>query len=93
MKPTKPGYFDREECRPFYPRGGDNGILLVHGFTGSAAHMRPLADELARRGHPVRRVEDYTDTMGHAGAIRIDPQTGVLQGGTDPRGDGLACGY
>ena len=54
---------------------------------------RYLADELARRGHPVRRVEDYTDTMGHAGAIRIDPQTGVLQGGTDPRGDGLACGY
>lgn len=52
-----------------------------------------VADELARRGHPVRRVEDYTDTMGHAGAIRIDPQTGVLQGGTDPRGDGLACGY
>ena len=52
-----------------------------------------VADELARRGHPVRRVEDYTDTIGHAGAIRIDPQTGVLQGGTDPRGDGLACGY
>ena len=52
-----------------------------------------VADELARRGHPVRRVEDYTDAMGHAGAIRIDPQTGVLQGGTDPRGDGLACGY
>ena len=52
-----------------------------------------VADELVRRGHPVRRVEDYTDTMGHAGAIRIDPVTGVLQGGTDPRGDGLACGY
>ena len=54
MKPTQPGYFDREECRPFYHRGGDNGILLVHGFTGSAAHMRPLADELARRGRTVR---------------------------------------
>lgn len=52
-----------------------------------------VAEELARRGHPVRRVEDYTDVMGHAGAIRIDPQTGVLQGGADPRGDGLACGY
>lgn len=52
-----------------------------------------VADELARRGHPVQRVEDYTDVMGHAGAIRIDPVTGVLQGGADPRGDGQACGY
>lgn len=62
MKPTKPGYFDREECRPFYHRGGDNGILLVHGFTGSAAHMRPLADELARRGRTVRTI----NLPGHA---------------------------
>lgn len=62
MKPTQPGYFDREECRPFYHRGGDNGILLVHGFTGSAAHMRPLADELARRGRTVRTI----NLPGHA---------------------------
>ncbi len=54
---------------------------------------RPVAEELAQRGHPVKMVEDYTDTMGHAGAILINPATGVRQGGTDPRGDGLACGY
>lgn len=62
MKPTLPGYFDREVCRPFYHRGGGNGILLMHGFTGSAAHMRKLADELARRGYTVRTI----NLPGHA---------------------------
>ena len=50
-------------------------------------------EELRRRGHPVKVVDAYTDTMGHAGAILIDPQTGVRFGATDPRGDGLAAGY
>ncbi|MDR1311187.1 MAG: gamma-glutamyltransferase, partial [Burkholderiaceae bacterium] len=52
-----------------------------------------VLDELKRRGHPVVKVDDYTDTMGHAGAIMIDPKTGVKYGGADPRGDGLAAGY
>ena len=52
-----------------------------------------VVEELARRGHPVSVVEDFTDTMGHAGAILIDKNTGVLQGATDPRSDGLAAGY
>ena len=52
-----------------------------------------VVEELARRGHPVSVVEDFTDTMGHAGAILIDENTGVLQGATDPRSDGLAAGY
>ncbi len=52
-----------------------------------------VRDELARRGHPVRAVDDYTDVMGHAGAILIDASSGVLQGATDPRSDGLAAGF
>jgi gamma-glutamyltranspeptidase/glutathione hydrolase len=52
-----------------------------------------VTDELARRGHPVRVVDAYTDVMGHAGAILIDPDTGVRHGGSDPRSDGLAAGY
>ena len=52
-----------------------------------------VVEELARRGHPVSVVEDFTDTMGHAGAILINEKTGVLQGATDPRSDGLAAGY
>ena len=82
MKPTQPGYFDREECRPFYHRGGDNGILLVHGFTGSAAHMRPLADELARRGRTVRTINlpghaQTEEDMGRSGHGRSFPRGGA----------------
>lgn len=46
-----------------------------------------VAQELSRRGHEVRQVEDFTELMGHAGAILRRPN-GVLQGATDPRGDG-----
>jgi oxamate amidohydrolase len=52
-----------------------------------------VTEELARRGHPVRVVEPYTDVVGHAGAILIDPETGVRHGATDPRSDGLASGF
>ena len=54
---------------------------------------KEVADELARRGHIIRMEGAYSDVMGHAGAILIDQTTGVLKGGTDPRCDGLACGY
>lgn len=62
MEPYENGYFDREVCRPFYHRGGRNGVLLIHGFTGTCAHMRPLAEELARRGYTVRTI----NLPGHA---------------------------
>lgn len=52
-----------------------------------------VVTEMKRRGHPVKVVDKFTDTMGHAGAILIDQATGVMYGATDPRGDGLAAGY
>lgn len=54
---------------------------------------KSVLDELVKRGHPVKAVDDFTDTMGHAGAILVNQEAGVMQGGTDPRGDGLAAGY
>ena len=51
-----------------------------------------VVEELAKRGHPITVVKDFTDTMGHAGAILVH-DNGVLQGATDPRGDGLAAGF
>ncbi|MBD2001688.1 gamma-glutamyltransferase [Trichocoleus sp. FACHB-40] len=48
---------------------------------------------LIQRGHPVKVVDNYTDTMGHAGAILIEPATNIKFGGADPRGDGAAVGY
>jgi gamma-glutamyltranspeptidase len=49
--------------------------------------------ELLKRGHPVKVVDGYSDVMGHAGAILINPNTNIKYGGADPRGDGAAVGY
>jgi carboxylesterase len=38
----------------FSHQGGDVGVLLCHGFTGSPASMRPWADRLAAEGFSVR---------------------------------------
>ncbi len=51
-----------------------------------------VAAELMERGHDVRVVEPWSDTMGHAQAIRLDPDSGLLVGGGDPRADGPALG-
>jgi gamma-glutamyltranspeptidase len=52
-----------------------------------------IVEELARRGQPVKPLTDWNDNMGHAQAIRINDDTGFLEGGADPRGDGAAIGY
>jgi gamma-glutamyltranspeptidase len=49
--------------------------------------------ELKRRGQPVKLLPDWDDNMGHAQAIRIHRDRGLLEGGADPRGDGSALGY
>ncbi len=48
---------------------------------------------LAEKGHDIEVLAEFTDVMGHAGAIWIDPDTDVKFGGADPRGDGVAIGY
>ncbi|MGO1118187.1 gamma-glutamyltransferase [Rhodovibrionaceae bacterium A322] len=51
-----------------------------------------VARELLHRGQPVKIQFDYNDNLGHAQAIRINRETGFLEGGADPRGDGAAIG-
>ena len=50
-----------------------------------------IVAELVRRGHQVSRAGG--DSMGGYQAIMINPITGMLHGGTDPRKDGAAIGY
>jgi gamma-glutamyltranspeptidase/glutathione hydrolase len=50
-----------------------------------------VADDLARRGHGIRRLDSWSDTVGHAQALRLEPG-GLLVGGGDPRADGPALG-
>lgn len=52
-----------------------------------------VADGLAERGHRVRRVTGHLRSLfGRGQIIARDPHTGVLCGGSDLRGDGLALG-
>ena len=43
-------------AQPFFFRGGEHGVLLIHGFTGSIAHMRPLGDALHQLGYTVKGI-------------------------------------
>jgi len=49
--------------------------------------------ELKRRGHLVNQWPDWHEYAGHAHGITIDPASGMLVGGSDPRSDGAAIGY
>ena len=52
-----------------------------------------VIEELKKKGHDIKLMENWTWNVGHAQGILIDEQTGVLQGGADPRGDGYAMGW
>lgn len=43
----------RESTQPFHARGGQVGVLFLHGFTGSPASLRPWAEAVAEAGHTV----------------------------------------
>lgn len=48
-------------------------------------------DELRRRGHIIDPWEEWNESAGHAHGITVDPATGMLSGGADPRSDGEAA--
>ncbi len=58
-----------------------------------ARFPRATIDELERRGHPVDRWGEWNELAGHAHGITVDPGTGMLAGGFDPRRDGAAIGF
>ncbi len=54
--------FSQEVCQPFLWQGGEHGVLILHGFSGSIAQMRPLAELLRQQGFTVMGV----NLPGHA---------------------------
>jgi gamma-glutamyltranspeptidase/glutathione hydrolase len=65
-------------------RHSGNGLALESAIPASVRFA------IAARGH---RVIDSPGGFGGFQGILIDPRTGVLMGGSDPRKDGLAIGY
>ncbi len=79
---------DRPRWRWHAGAGDGLGDLTVEARIGAAS----IAG-LRARGHHVFVAGDWDEAMGHAGAIVIDRERGLLLAGSDPRSDGLAlCG-
>lgn len=51
-QPMRPP-IDSPLAREFLLEGGRRGVLLIHGFTGTPAQMRPMGDALNRDGYTV----------------------------------------
>jgi gamma-glutamyltranspeptidase len=51
-----------------------------------------LVADLRARGHEVDVLQDYDETMGHAGAI-VRHADGLLEGAADPRSDGGVAAF
>ncbi len=68
--------------------GDPKSMFNLEGRISSSV-IRKLFD----LGHEVNVLDDWTWNMGHAQGILRDKNTGVLQGGADPRGDGYALAY
>ena len=49
--------FNNPLCKPYELEGhGDkaaHGVLVIHGFTGSPAQLRPMAESINARGYTV----------------------------------------
>ena len=62
----------------------NNEVALESNFSSK------VRSELVGKGH---KVVSLVDCFGGFQGILIDPETGMLQGGSDPRKDGCAIGY
>ena len=54
---------------------------------------KAIRDDLQGRGHTIRLIDDWSYLVGGVQGIMVDPATGVLMGGADPRRDGYAIGW
>ena len=65
-------------------------------WTAAVAFCIPLKHRpharLRALGHDVEVLADYSEAMGHAGAIVRHPN-GLFEGAADPRSNGSAAGY
>jgi gamma-glutamyltranspeptidase/glutathione hydrolase len=73
-----------------YPATDPHTVAAPYELRMEAGFPQETYEGLRRRGHRVA-----TPRAGNGGVqvIQIDPETGVLAGGSDPRADGCAIGY
>lgn len=70
------------------PYGGAEEALLVEDRFPTTT-----LETLRQMGHTIQVGDAWLTTMGYAQGIVFDPATGVMQGGSDPRAEGIAAGW
>lgn len=77
--PVAPG------CEPLSVSGGPDGVLVLHGFTGSPFSMRPLAEAVANRGYSVElpRLPGHGTVPDDLVGMRWDDWTGAAAAAYD----------
>ena len=81
-----PRYHHEGSSEPTGTVMGDGGV--VHLESGVPPEVRR---QLLRRGHRIEETEPAV--FGGYQAIRRNPETGVYEGATESRKDGVAAGY
>ena len=71
-----------------YPSTYLPGVMRAEGRLAAE-----VIESLRQRGHQVDRLPDWFEGACLYGMIIRHPQSGVLQGGADPRGEAYAVGY
>ena len=71
-------------------RGVTRKMVLLAGLAAESGIGEAVCAALRQRGHVFL---DGLGAMGGYQAVMIDPVTGVLMGGSDPRKDGLTIGW
>ncbi|MEE2926758.1 MAG: gamma-glutamyltransferase family protein [Chloroflexota bacterium] len=71
-----------------FPSANRPGVVRTEGRIS-----QETVDGLQRRGHTVERYPDWWEGSALYGVITRNPETGVLQGGADPRCEAYAVGY
>jgi gamma-glutamyltranspeptidase/glutathione hydrolase len=71
-----------------YPYHYFPGVMRVEGRIAPEVRLG-----LQQRGHTVEVLPDWWEGSCLYGVIKRNPATGVLQGGSDPRGESYAAGY
>jgi gamma-glutamyltranspeptidase / glutathione hydrolase len=80
-----PRFYHMGSSRPTGVPAKDGGTVALESEIGPDVRRA-----LEAKGH---KIATYPGSFGGYQAIRIDPENGVLIGGSDPRKDGQAAGY
>lgn len=68
--------------------------LLSGANTGIETRIdADIRAQLEERGHVFTLYGDWTDSVGGVNAILVNPDTGAIMGGADPRRDGYVIGW